>query len=185
MMGHQVLRKTGRGIGLHADGLAHVASGRTMNFRGCQFWQLSSPTAATCAAVHLAEPKEIKPMQVQVNSNHTIQTGESMERWARTQLSESLSRYKGDITSIEVHMSDENSDKMSADHKRCMMEARLAHHEPIAVNHYASTIDEAFRGANQKLKHALEHAVGKLRDHRARQSIRRDPDLGTVGAIDI
>ena len=124
-------------------------------------------------------------MQVQVNSNHTIQTGESMERWANTQLSESLARFKNDITSIEVHMSDENSDKMSADHKRCMMEARLAHHEPIAVNHYAGTIDDAFRGANQKLKHALEHAVGKLRDHRARDSIRRDPGSQAANAFDI
>ena len=120
-------------------------------------------------------------MQVQVNSNHTIHTGESMERWASTQLNDSLNRFKQDITSIDVHMSDENSDKISADHKRCMMEARLVNHEPVAVNHYASTIDEAFRGANAKLKHALEHAVGKLRDHRARQSIRRstDPDPGT------
>jgi len=119
-------------------------------------------------------------MQVKVNSNHTIHTGESMERWAQTQLNESLSRFKNDITSIEVHMSDENSDKVSTDHKRCMMEARLAHHEPVAVNHHASTIDEAFRGASQKLKHALEHVVGKLRDHRARESIRRDPNAGAT-----
>lgn len=123
-------------------------------------------------------------MQVQVNSNHTVHTGESMERWATTQLNDSLNRFKNDITTIEVHMSDENSDKVSADHKRCMMEARLVNHEPVAVNHNAATIDEAFRGANQKLKHALEHVVGKLRDHRARQSIRRDTDLDT-GAAEI
>lgn len=121
-------------------------------------------------------------MQVQVNSNHTVHTGESMERWATTQLNDSLNRFKNDITTIEVHMSDENSDKVSADHKRCMMEARLVNHEPVAVNHNATTIDEAFRGANQKLKHALEHVVGKLRDHRARQSIRRDTDLDAGAA---
>lgn len=103
-----------------------------------------------------------------------------MERWAQTQLGESLSRFKNDITSVEVHMSDENGDKSSADHKRCMMEARLIHHEPIAVNHHGANIDEAFRGANQKLKHALEHALGKQRDHRARESIRRDADLGAA-----
>lgn len=120
-------------------------------------------------------------MQVQVNANHTVQTGESMERWATEQLRESLSRFKNDITSIEVHVSDENSDRVSADHKRCMMEARLAHHEPIAVHHHAASIDEAFRGANQKLKHALDHALGKLRDRRSRQSIRRDPDLDALG----
>ncbi|MDB5964509.1 MAG: putative ribosomal subunit interface protein [Polaromonas sp.] len=119
-------------------------------------------------------------MQVQVNSNHTIHTGESLERWANTQLNESLGRFKNDITSIEVHMSDENADKVSPDHKRCMMEARLAHHEPIAVNHNAPSIDEAFRGASDKLKRALDHSLGKLRDHRARESIRRDVDPGAV-----
>lgn len=115
-------------------------------------------------------------MQIQVNSNHTIHTGESFERWANTTLNESLSRFKDDITRIEVHMSDENADKTSADQKRCMMEARLAHHEPLAVNHHAPSQDEAFRGASEKLKRVLEHTLGKLRDHRSRESIRHEPD---------
>lgn len=119
-------------------------------------------------------------MLVQVNSNHTVQTGESLERWATTQLNDSLARFKADITSVDVHMSDENGDKISPDHKRCMMEARLSHHEPVAVNHYASNVDEAFRGATDKLKHALDHALGKARNHRARDSIRRDTDLDTT-----
>lgn len=119
-------------------------------------------------------------MQIQVNSNHTIQTGESFERWANTELNESLRRFKDDITRIEVHMSEENSDKASNSHKRCTMEARLAHHEPVAVNHDASSQDLAFRGASDKLKRLLEHTLDKLRDHRSRESIRRAEDLGAV-----
>ncbi len=118
-------------------------------------------------------------MQIQVNSNHTIHTGESFERWASTTLHESLGRFKDDITRIEVHMSDENADRISTDQKRCMMEARLAHHEPLAVNHHAPSQDEAFRGASEKLKRMLEHTLGKLRDHRARESIRHEPDPRT------
>ena len=119
-------------------------------------------------------------MQIQVNSNHTMHTGESFERWAGPTLNESLSRFKDDITRIEVHMSDENADKVSSDQKRCMLEARLAHHEPLAVNHHAASQDEAFRGASEKLKRVLEHTLGKQRDHRSRESIRRDLDAGTV-----
>ncbi|MDP1742322.1 MAG: HPF/RaiA family ribosome-associated protein [Polaromonas sp.] len=119
-------------------------------------------------------------MQIQVNSNHTIDTGESFERWAGAELHESLSRFKGDITRIEVHMSDENADKVSPDQKRCLMEVRLAHHEPLAVNHHAISQGEAFRGATDKLKRLLDHTLGKLRDHRARDSIRRDSDAGLV-----
>jgi ribosome-associated translation inhibitor RaiA len=120
-------------------------------------------------------------MQVQVNSNHTIHTGESFERWAGAELHASLSRFKDDITRIEVHMSDENGDKTSADHKRCLMEARLAHHEPLAVNHHAPSQDEAFRGASDKLKRMLDHTLGKLRKHRARDSIRHEALVPAAG----
>ena len=119
-------------------------------------------------------------MQIQVNSNNSIDTGESFERWANTELNDSFSRFKDEITRIEVHMSDETGDKVSTDHKRCMMEARLANREPVAVNHQASNQDEAFRGASDKLKRVLEHTLGKLRDHRARESIRHEPDLGNA-----
>ena len=121
-------------------------------------------------------------MQIQVNSNNSIDTGESFERWANTELHESFSRFKDDITRIEVHMSDENGDKISADHKRCMMEARLAGHQPIAVNHHAETQDEAFRGAARKLLNALDHSLGKIKDqhHRDRESIRKDDPTEVV-----
>ncbi len=117
-------------------------------------------------------------MQIQVNSNRSIDTGELFERWANAELNGSLGRFKDDITRIEVHMSDENGEKISPDHTRCMMEARLANREPIAVNHHAANQDEAFRGASDKLKRVLEHTLGKLRDHRGRESIRRESDLG-------
>ena len=119
-------------------------------------------------------------MQIQVNSNHTIQTGEAFERWATTELNESLSRFKGDITRVEVHMSDDTSDGAGADSRRCVMEARLAHHEPLTVNHHAPSQDEAFRGASDKLRRLIERTLGKLRDHhRDRGTIRRDVEPGT------
>lgn len=119
-------------------------------------------------------------MQIQVNSNRSVDTGESFERWANTELNESFSRFKEDITRIEVHMSDQNGDKISPDHKRCVMEARLANREPVAVNHQAPNQDEAFRGASEKLKRVIENTLGKLRDHRSRESIRHDADLGSA-----
>ncbi len=116
-------------------------------------------------------------MQVQVNANQSVQTHESLERWAREEITASLRRFGNDITSVEVHLSDENSDRISADHKRCMLEARLANHPPVAVNHQASSLDEAFRGALDKLRRALDHTFGKLRDQRDRSSIRRAGEL--------
>lgn len=112
-------------------------------------------------------------MQVQVNANTSVQTHESLERWAREELTASLRRFGNDITSVEVHLSDENNVRITPEHKRCMLEARLANHPPVAVNHQAGSLDEAFRGAIDKLRRALDHTFGKLRDQRDHTSIRR------------
>lgn len=112
-------------------------------------------------------------MQVHVNANNSVHTHESLERWAREELNASLRRFGNDITSVEMHLSDENSDRISPDHKRCMLEARLANHPPVAVNHQAGSLDDAIRGAIDKLRRALDHTFGKLRDQRDRTSIRR------------
>ena len=66
------------------------------------------------------------------------------------------------ITRVEVHPSDENSDKGGANDKRCMMEACLEHHELIAVTDDAGTIAQAIEGAAGKLQRLLDHTLGRL-----------------------
>ena len=116
-------------------------------------------------------------MQVQVNTSNGIQNKETLDRWADEFLNESLARFRQEITRVEVQLADENSGRKGAADKRCMLEARLNGHEPVAVIHHGETQDEAFRGATQKLIRALEHTLGRLdrHDHRARQTIRKDP----------
>ncbi|MRD49714.1 HPF/RaiA family ribosome-associated protein [Caenimonas koreensis DSM 17982] len=116
-------------------------------------------------------------MQVQVNTGRGLQNKESLDRWASEFLGDSLSRFRQDITTVEVQLSDENSAKKGAADIRCMLEARLTGHEPLAVTHHASTQDEAFRGAAQRLLHALDHKYGKLDRHHqpGRETIRKEP----------
>ena len=119
-------------------------------------------------------------MHVQVNTSNGIDNKDSLERWAADFLNERLGRFRQDITGIEVQMSDENKgDKGGTSDKRCMLEARINGREPIAVTNYGSDQNLAFRGACDKLAKALEHAFGKLdrREHRARDTIRRDPEV--------
>jgi hypothetical protein len=118
-------------------------------------------------------------MQVQVNTGNGMQNKETLERWASDFLNDALGRFNQDITRIEVQLTDENRGKGGGADKRCMLEARLNGHEPLAVNHYGDTQDEAFRGATQKLLHALDHALGKLdrREHRDRETIRKSESL--------
>jgi hypothetical protein len=119
-------------------------------------------------------------MKVQVNTSNDIDNKETLERWATDFVNEHLARFEQDITSVEVQLSDENhAPKGGGVDKRCMMEARVNGRAPIAVTHYAPDQNLAFRGAADKLLHALEHAFGKLdrREHRVRDTIRRDPEV--------
>ena len=120
-------------------------------------------------------------MLIQVNTGNGVENTEALQRWASDHLTTTLDRFQQDITRIEVQLNDENSGKAGAADKRCMMEARLVHHQPVAVNHHGDTQDEAFRGAARKLLHALDHTLGKLHDHhRDRDSIRKDAAITGV-----
>ena len=113
-------------------------------------------------------------MLIQVNTGNGIENTEALQRWTTDHLSETFGRFQQDITRIEVQLTDENSGKAGESDKRCMIEARLAHHQPIAVNHHGENQDEAIRGASRKLLNALDHALGKMRDpdhHRHREGI--------------
>lgn len=116
-------------------------------------------------------------MYVQVNTSNGIANKETLERWAADYLNEHLQRFSQDVSAIEVQLSDENQGaKGGTSDKRCMMEARINGHAPVAVKNYAPDQDLAFRGAAEKLGNALEHALGKLdrREHRDRETIRKD-----------
>ena len=117
-------------------------------------------------------------MQVQVNTGNGVQNKEALDRWATDFLNEELARFRQELTRIEVQLTDENRGKGGPDDKRCMLEARLTGREPVAVNHQAATMDEAIRGATNKLVRAIEHIFGKLdRQHRDRESIRKSETL--------
>ena len=112
-------------------------------------------------------------MQIQVNTSNGIENKDTLERWADEQIRQNLSRFGAEVTRVEIHLSDENHVAKSAADKRCVMEARLAHHQPVAVTQDATNIDEAFRGASDKLKRLLDSTLGRLK-HRDRESIRKD-----------
>ncbi|MGA8515383.1 MAG: HPF/RaiA family ribosome-associated protein [Burkholderiaceae bacterium] len=112
-------------------------------------------------------------MQIQVNTSNGIENKESLTRWVEAELKDVLSHFKGDLTRIEVHLSNESASKAGGD-TRCALEARLAHYQPVAVSHHAATQDAAFRGASDKLKNALDKTLGRLRSHRNHESLARD-----------
>lgn len=101
-------------------------------------------------------------MQIQINTGHNIQGHEALGDQVRASVECALSHFSGRITRVEVHLSDQNSDKkVGHDALRCMMEARLEGHRPLAVTHKSTTLDTAIDGAADKLSRLIEHSLGR------------------------
>ena len=110
-------------------------------------------------------------MNIQVNTGNNIVGSEELNSYIKSNLTEHFERYKNAITRIEVHLSDENGDKTSAKDKRCLLEARVANHQPIVVSHHADTIHQAIETASDKLLRSLDTMVGKLTDHTSHKDL--------------
>ena len=113
-------------------------------------------------------------MQIQVNTDHNIEGHEALAARISSVVTDVLDKVRDHITRVEVHVSDENSNKKGGLDMRCVMEARLEHHQPIAVTHLALNLDQAVDGAADKLLRLVENTLGRLNDQRAR---RTDPPL--------
>ena len=100
-------------------------------------------------------------MKIQVNTGHNIDGREAMVRHAESVVEGALGHLAGHITRVEVHVTDENSEKGGGLDKRCVMEARLESHQPIAVTDHAETAHQAIAGAAEKLKQALGHLIDR------------------------
>ncbi len=103
-------------------------------------------------------------MKIQVNTDDNIQGSEDLEQQTQATVESVLGHLAEHITRVEVHLSDENSAKGGSHDKRCMMEARLEGHQPVAATDEAATIDQAIDGAAEKLKRLLDHTLGRLHD---------------------
>ncbi len=102
-------------------------------------------------------------MQIQVNTDRNIEGDEAMTRLVEGVVHGALDRFSEQITRIELHFRDENSNKKGgSDVIRCLMEARLAGLQPVAVSHNAATMEEAADGAAGKMQRSLESTLGKL-----------------------
>ncbi len=109
-------------------------------------------------------------MQIQINTDRNIEGHEALATQVSGVVESALSRFSAHITRVEVHLSDENSDKSGQKDKRCMLEARLEGRQPIAVTHQDATVDLAVDGAAGKLTRMIESALGRQRDQKIRRT---------------
>lgn len=101
-------------------------------------------------------------MQIQVNSDHSVGIDKEMSETVEASVNMALERFDGQITRVEIHLSDVNGTRSSAREKRCLLEARPEGRDPVAVTNEAATLEEAVKGAAQKMQRMLSSLYGRL-----------------------
>lgn len=103
-------------------------------------------------------------MHIEISTDNNIDGDDALTNHIRGMVKDALVHFGDKITRVEVHLSDANAGKTGKGDKHCMIEARLEGRQPMAVKHAADTLDQATKGAADKIKKSLEHTLGRLRD---------------------
>ena len=109
-------------------------------------------------------------MQININTDKTIERHQGLDDHVETVVQAAVARFRDHITRVEVHLSDENSQKSADGGNRCMLEARLTGYQPIAVTEHSVNLHQAISGAADKLKRAVDSALGRLHDKQMHKS---------------
>jgi len=112
-------------------------------------------------------------MEIQVSTDNNIDGREALVRHVEAELASALEHVSGDLTRVEVHLGDESAGRSTNDDMRCMLEARQAGQQPVAVTNHAATLEDAFSGALDKLVSLLDSRSGRRDDRNGRDTIRR------------
>lgn len=120
-------------------------------------------------------------MQIQFHADTDLDVSDGLVRRVEEELVSALARFSDQITRVEIHVSDESAARSGAADKRCMMEARPAGQQPVAVTHQAASPYEACAGAVHKLAAMLESRYGRSSSRKGGESIRHlEVDEGSV-----
>lgn len=102
-------------------------------------------------------------MLVQINTDSNIDGNDALDRAVEAIVSDALDRFSEQLTRVEVHLNDENSNAKGGDADiRCLIEARLAGRPPSVVTHHAANVEQAAEGATRKMKDKLDSEIGRL-----------------------
>ena len=116
-------------------------------------------------------------MQIQIITDHNIEAHQELITQVSDVLENALNRFSEHITQVDVHLSDENSNKKGGYNDfRCKIEAHLEGRQPIAVTHQANTLDQAVEGAAKKLVNLIESTLERIHDQEHHRTDPRVPE---------
>lgn len=109
-------------------------------------------------------------MQIVINTDKTIERHQGLDDHVNAVVSAAVQRFTDHITRVEVHLSDENSQKSADGGNRCLLEARVTGYQPIVVSDHSVHLHQAITGAADKLKRAIDSALGRLHDKKLHET---------------
>jgi ribosome-associated translation inhibitor RaiA len=118
-------------------------------------------------------------MQININTDSTIERNTGLDEHVQSVVGSAIQRFQEHISRVEVHLSDNNSQKSVDGDNRCMIEARLNGYPPIAVSDHDATLHQAIAGAADKLKRAIDSALGRLQDGKRHAGAKVGADTDT------
>jgi len=111
-------------------------------------------------------------MNIYLNTDNHIQATDNLRTEVDETLTQILGRFEDRLTRLEVHLADvDGSKKHGEADKRCTLESRPAGLKPLTVTAEGPNLTQAVRAAAEKLKSALESALGKLSNQKGSVSM--------------
>ena len=110
-------------------------------------------------------------MEVNVNTDNTIQRHSGLDERVRTLVEEAIGRFGDHVRRVDVHLSNENKEKHEDGSNYCMMEALVSGYAPVVVHAHAENLQLSITSAVGKLKRALDSAIGRLNDKNKREPL--------------
>jgi ribosome-associated translation inhibitor RaiA len=109
-------------------------------------------------------------MEINVNTDNTIDRHQGLDERVRELVETSISRFE-QVRRVDVHLSNQNGQKHADGDNYCMMEARVAGYDAVVVHAHAENLHLSISGAANKLKRALDSALGRLNDKAKREPL--------------
>jgi ribosome-associated translation inhibitor RaiA len=101
-------------------------------------------------------------MQIQVRHDEHVKGDKG--GWISRTVEDGLERYSDQITTVEVHLADEDGPKNSDGDIRATVEVRVKGRDPIAATSHAGDVGTALEAALGKIVRMLDSSLGRVRD---------------------
>ena len=81
-------------------------------------------------------------MQINVNTDNTIDKHQGLDDHVESVVRSSIGRFGDHVTRVDVHLSNEVKEKKADGGQSCMMEARVSGYAPVVVHEHAADLHQ-------------------------------------------